>query len=85
MLDEMCRKSLRCQGGLDYTCTNGSCYQNNCGKVVAVPSGTPLVSGNADIFANVTSDANGNLYGTTSTCGFRTPQRTNGMVWQYSP
>jgi hypothetical protein len=71
------------EGGSDYTCTNGSCYQNNCGKVVSVPSGTPLVSGNADIFENVTSDASGNLYGTTSICG--SSSGTDGMIWQYSP
>ncbi|MGO9306079.1 MAG: choice-of-anchor tandem repeat GloVer-containing protein [Candidatus Korobacteraceae bacterium] len=71
------------EGGSDYTCTNGSCYQNNCGKVIAVPSGTPLVSGNADIFANITSDKNGNLYGATSTCG--SSSGTDGMIWQYSP
>ena len=44
-----------------------------------------LVSGGADIFENLTSDANGNLYGTTDTCGFESPLRTSGMIWQYSP
>jgi uncharacterized repeat protein (TIGR03803 family) len=44
-----------------------------------------LVSGATDMFYNLTSDAIGNLYGTTNTCGFGNPQRTTGMVWQYSP
>lgn len=44
-----------------------------------------LIFGRADIFYNLTSDANGNLYGTTNTCGFGTLQRTDGMIWQYSP
>jgi hypothetical protein len=71
------------EGGSDDTCTNGSCYQNNCGKVIAVPSGANLVTGLADIFPNVTSDANANLYGTTSTCG--SSSGTDGMVWKYAP
>jgi hypothetical protein len=62
-------------GGLDYLC----------GTVLNITSQTELVSGTDPIFDNLTSDANGNLYGTTSTCGFGTPQRTNGMIWQYSP
>jgi hypothetical protein len=72
------------EGG-DAWCDPWGCYGMNCGRVVAVPSGAVLVSGGANIFQNLTSDANGNLYGTTNTCGFGTPSRTDGMVWQYSP
>ena len=62
------------------------CYSiHNCGEVLAVGSQIPLVVGRAGIFGNITSDANGNLYGTTSTCGFGTLQRTDGMIWQLSP
>jgi hypothetical protein len=55
-----------------------------CGAVVNITSRTDLVSGQAPIFGNLTSDANGNLYGTTSSCGF-VPDKTDGMIWQYSP
>jgi hypothetical protein len=55
-------------------------------KVSGCCSYTPLVSGAADIFYNLTSDANGNVYGTANTCGgLGTTTRTSGMVWQYSP
>ncbi len=57
----------------------------NCGKVLDVTTGTFPVTSAADIFYNLTSDASGNLYGTTNTCGSGNPQRTTGMVWQYSP
>ena len=57
----------------------------NCGRILDVTTGTFPVGGAADIFYNLTSDANGNLYGTTSTCGFGNTQRTTGMIWQYSP
>ncbi len=59
-----------------------------CGVVLNVTgpySSTTLVSGAADIFYNLASDANGNLYGTTDTCGFESLSRTTGMLWQYSP
>ncbi|MGO9562593.1 MAG: choice-of-anchor tandem repeat GloVer-containing protein [Candidatus Korobacteraceae bacterium] len=56
-----------------------------CGRILNVTTGTFPVSGAADIFYNLSSDANGNLYGTTATCGFQNPLRTTGMVWQYSP
>jgi len=67
----------------------GECGENcyvilSCGGILDVGSGT-VVTGFADIFGNITSDANGNLYGTTSTCGFGTLQRNTGMIWQYSP
>ncbi len=66
--------------------TDGNGNQWNCGVVLNVNgNGQIIVSGNADIFENLASDANGNLYGTTSTCGFVTPSRTTGMLWQYSP
>jgi uncharacterized repeat protein (TIGR03803 family) len=55
-----------------------------CGAVVNITSQTDLVSGRAPIFGNLTSDANGNLYGTTPSCGF-VPDKTDGMIWQYSP
>lgn len=74
------------EGGMNLgQCGPQGCYQFYCGGVLDVASGSLLVSGNADIFGNLTSDANGNLYGTTQTCGFGTSLRTNGMVWQYSP
>ena len=57
----------------------------NCGKVLDLTTGTFPVTSAADIFYNLTSDASGNLYGTTNTCGSGNPQRTTGMVWQYSP
>jgi len=70
--------------------TEGGAFLGECGQncFVAIACGAVfpgLVTGNADIFGNITSDANGNLYGTTNTCGFGTPQRTNGMIWRYSP
>ncbi|MGA2905785.1 MAG: choice-of-anchor tandem repeat GloVer-containing protein, partial [Candidatus Korobacteraceae bacterium] len=58
-----------------------------CGEVANVSQlccgGGILIFGRADIFENLTSDASGNLYGTTDTCGFGSPMRTTGMVWQY--
>jgi len=70
------------QGGLDLQVN----YYYYCGEVVAVPSHTVLVRANADIFTNLISDANGNLYGTTATCGgLGSLYRGSGMVWQYSP
>jgi len=59
-----------------------------CGAVLKIGGSWPyttLVSGQAAIFGPLISDANGNLYGTTWTCGFGTLQRTDGMLWQYSP
>jgi hypothetical protein len=56
-----------------------------CGNIVQVGRGEPLVSGNADIFGNLASDAKGNLYGTTNACSFGTIWRSSGMIWQYSP
>ena len=73
------------QGGEDVECSPDGCAYYYCGAVVNVTSDQSLISGNADIFNNLTSDANGNLYGTTDTCGFGTPQRNTGMIWQYSP
>ena len=74
------------EGGDDVSCLpGGNCYGWHCGKIIAVGSHTPLVAGDANIFWNITSDANGKLYGTTGTCGFGTLQRTDGMIWQYSP
>jgi hypothetical protein len=75
------------EGGSLYNCIPGYCYQLNCGEIVRIlPTHQPLVTGTADIFGNITSDANGNLYGTASTCGFGTSYRgTDGMIWQYSP
>ena len=53
-----------------------------CGSVVTA-GGFPLVTGTANIFDNLTSDASGTLYGTTGTCGFGTLSRRDGMLWQY--
>jgi hypothetical protein len=68
----------------------GVCGQNcyvliGCGSSLDVGSGRTVVTGFDDIFYNLTPDANGNLYGTTSACGFETLQRNTGMIWQYSP
>jgi len=74
------------EGGSLYFCLPQECQQSYCGQIVNVFSSEVLVTGDADIFGNITSDANGNLYGTTSTCGgLGTTTRTSGMVWQYSP
>jgi hypothetical protein len=73
------------EGGSLYFCLPQECQQLSCGQIVNVSGGEILVTGDLDIFGNITSDANGNLYGTTSTCGFESPLRTSGMVWQYSP
>ncbi len=73
------------EGGSLYFCLPQECQQLSCGQIVRVFDGEVLVTGDLDIFENITSDANGNLYGTTSTCGFESPLRTSGMVWQYSP
>jgi hypothetical protein len=76
------------EGGALY-CNAGNCNEQvelYCGQIVNVSSGAVLVTGTADIFGNITSDANGNLYGTTNACGGSgTTTRTSGMVWQYSP
>ena len=80
------------EGGWDSAliCDPSGCteYEWTCGRVLDANWGlwpTRLVLGHADIFYNLTADANGNLYGTTTTCGFGTLQRNTGMVWQYSP
>ena len=76
------------EGGVLIFCNGGDCnelVELYCGQIANVGSGQVLVTGDADIFGNIASDANGNLYGTTTTCGFNTPSRTNGMIWQYSP
>jgi hypothetical protein len=76
------------EGGVLGFCNAGNCndwVELSCGQITNVGSGEVLFTGDSDIFWNITSDANGNLYGTTSTCGFGTLQRTDGMIWQYSP
>ena len=73
------------EGAADETCEDLTCYVYNCGQVVAVPSHRILLSGNADVFTNLTADPNGALYGTTDTCGLNSPHRAGGMFWQYSP
>ncbi|MGA2906047.1 MAG: choice-of-anchor tandem repeat GloVer-containing protein, partial [Candidatus Korobacteraceae bacterium] len=73
------------EGGILEYCNGLSCFEEYCDQIVRVGYGGVLVTGNADIFGNITSDANGNLYGTTNTCGFESPLRTSGMIWQYSP
>ena len=75
------------EGGSLYFCNAGNCnelVELYCGQIAEVGGGV-LVTGDADIFWDITSDANGNLYGTTSTCGFESPLRTSGMIWQISP
>ncbi len=74
------------EGGSDMGVCNPPCTYY-CGGILQVQGiqGTPLVSGDADIFGNLASDANGNLYGTTATCGFRTSRRNTSMVWTFSP
>jgi hypothetical protein len=56
-----------------------------CGAIVDVSSGGIPIKGNSDIFRNLTSDGSGNLHGTAGACGFGSPSRTDGMIWQYSP
>jgi hypothetical protein len=76
------------EGGELFFCNGGNCnywVELYCGQIANVSSGEVLVTGDADIFGNIASDANGNLYGTTSTCGFGTQQRNTGMIWQISP
>ncbi len=73
------------EGGQLYFCNGNDCSSQYCGQIVNVFSSEVLVTGFADIFGNITSDAHGNLYGTTLTCGFGNQQRTTGMIWQYSP
>lgn len=73
------------QGGVDESCPPDGCYVFNCGQVFSVSGRGILFTGNADIFTNVISDANGHLYGTTQTCGFGSSHRSNGMIWEYSP
>ena len=69
--------------GEHYFCTGQWC-EFVCGGITKVPH-YPLISSSADIFWNLTSDANGNLYGTTNACGsFETPFKEGGMIWQYS-
>jgi len=65
-----------------YGCNQNGCNYD-CTAVGSVPSNTPLIWGQNFVFGNLTSDAKGNLYGTTDTCAFGNP--TDGMVWQYSP
>ena len=73
------------EGGDDAQCDWRGCYFNHCGLIKGLGS-PPLVSGNANIFWNLTSDPKGNLYGTTGSCGgLGTPFRFGGMIWQYSP
>ncbi len=72
------------QGGADLSCNLNGCYTYYCGQVIKVGQGA-LITGNADIFTNLTSDANGHLFGATQTCGFGTSGRNEGMVWEYSP
>lgn len=76
---------LALDGAGNLYAVDGGGWYFKCGAVVNISSETQLVGGYDQIFGNLVSDANGNLYGTTSTCGFGSPQRNTGMVWQYSP
>ena len=73
------------EGGVINNCIPGYCYVLNCGEIVRILPHQVLITGTADIFGNVAADANGNAYGTASSCGLGTPQRNAGMIWQYSP
>ncbi len=64
------------EGGYDYGCGE----EPETGEVVDVTTRQTLVFGLIDIFGNLTADPNGNLYGTSWSCG-----RYGPMVWQYSP
>ncbi|MGA2369195.1 MAG: hypothetical protein ACLPPV_08085 [Candidatus Korobacteraceae bacterium] len=74
---------LALDGAGNLYAVDGGGWYYKCGAVVNISSETQLVGGYDDIFFNLVADAEGNLYGTTSTCGFGTPQRNNGMVWEY--
>jgi len=52
----------------------GNCYGWHCGKIIAVGSHTPLVAGDANIFWNITSDANGKLYALPERVARNTPE-----------
>ena len=56
-----------------------------CSGIVDVAGATAAVFGPPGMFTNLTADANGNLYGTSPTCGFGTPFGTSGMLWQFTP
>lgn len=74
------------EGGTHTDCSPSGCYTWNCGNIMKVSQREFLISGDADIFYNLSSDANGNLYGTTQACGVPvTPFSGSGMIWQYSP
>ncbi len=65
-------------------CGDNCYFTIYCGGILRLDS-QMMVTGYANIFGNMTSDAKGNLYGTTRTCGFGTEQQTRGMIWEYSP
>jgi hypothetical protein len=77
--------ALALDGAGNLYAVDGGGWYYRCGEVLNITSRTQLVGGYDPIFWNLTSDANGKLYGTTSTCGFGTKQRNTGMIWQYSP
>jgi uncharacterized repeat protein (TIGR03803 family) len=62
----------------------GFYYPNTCYcGAVGTPSYLlqPLIWSNSTIFGNLSSDAKGNIYGTTASCG----PGNDGVVWQISP
>ncbi len=76
---------LALDGAGNLYAVDGGGWYYKCGAVLDIYNERQLVGGYDQIFGNLVSDANGNLYGTTSTCGFGSPQRNTGMIWQYSP
>ena len=71
------------EGSSEENCDPDGCSDYSCGNIIE--DGLYRVAGNADIFYNLASDADGNLYGTTQSCGFETPRQEGPMIWQYSP
>ena len=78
-------KQLALDGAGNLYAVDGGGWYYKCGAVVNIFAERQLVGAYDDIFFNLASDANGNLYGAVPTCGFETPSRTKGMIWQYSP
>ena len=61
--------------------TEGAGYTAVCSGILDVQRDWVVVYGPLSMFSNLTSDANGSLYGSSPTCGFG----NDAMVWKYSP